>query len=146
MEGTPMPKRSNTAESAPLPSTLKRSPKKAAETYEATLASAEKTYDGDEARAHRAAWAAVKHSYEKTGDRWTEKAKKGPSDERAAHGGPEPAGRSYGGVDFLGKKKADLLAEARRRELDVTTKMTKADLAEALSRSNTRATRKRRDA
>src|ERR1700753_4280428 len=72
---------------APLPSTLERSPKKAQETYEQTLEAAETEYPGDEARAHRTAWAAVKHSFEKTGDHWSAKAERGPSDERSAQGG-----------------------------------------------------------
>ena len=58
---------------ADLPSTLKRSPAKAQRTYAETLESAEQTYDGDEARARRTAWAAVKHSFEKRGDHWEPK-------------------------------------------------------------------------
>src|SRR3954464_2036636 len=69
-----------------LPGTLKRSPKKAQRTYEKTLESAEKEY-GDGERAHRTALAALKHSFEKVGDHWEAKAKKGPSDERAAKKG-----------------------------------------------------------
>jgi cation transport regulator ChaB len=53
-----------------LPSTLRRSPAKAQRTYAETLASAEQTYRGNEERAHRAAFAAVKHSFEKVGDHW----------------------------------------------------------------------------
>ena len=49
-----------------LPGTLKRSPKKAQETYAKTLDSAEEQYDS-EARAHQTAWSAVKHSFEKVG-------------------------------------------------------------------------------
>ena len=47
-----------------LPGTLQRSPKKAQDTYADTLASAHETYQGDEERAHRTAFAAVKHSFE----------------------------------------------------------------------------------
>ena len=68
-----MPKKTANAPLAPLPSTLKRSPKKARDTYEATLESAAAEC-GDEARAHRVAWGAVKQSFEKTGDHWEAKA------------------------------------------------------------------------
>jgi cation transport regulator ChaB len=52
-----------------LPSTIERSAKKIQETYAATLDSAHEQYD-DEARAHRTAYAAVKHIAEKRGDHW----------------------------------------------------------------------------
>ena len=63
-----------------LPSTLQRSPKKAQRTFAKTYDSAVDTYDGDESRAARTAYAAVKHSYEKVGDHWEPKDEKGPSD------------------------------------------------------------------
>lgn len=53
-----------------LPDTLERSPKHAQDIYRETLRSAHETYNGDEARAHRVAYAAVKHEYKKSGDRW----------------------------------------------------------------------------
>ncbi|MBV8643310.1 MAG: ChaB family protein [Candidatus Eremiobacteraeota bacterium] len=68
-----MPKKGKHGEFAPLPSTLERSPKKAQDRYEATLEHAEQEYGGDEARAHRVAWAAVKHGFEKVGDHWEPK-------------------------------------------------------------------------
>ena len=141
-----MAKQGKADEAAPLPSTLERSPKKARDTYEATLASAEKTYAGDESRAHRAAWASVKHSFEKVGDHWDAKDHRGPSDPRADQGGPDasgpdPAGRSYGGVDVEGKSKAELAGEAREAGAHVTTHMTKAELGDAIRKSNDSATR-----
>ena len=45
-----------------LPSTIERSSKKAQRTYAKTLESAEETYEGDAARAHRTAFSALKHS------------------------------------------------------------------------------------
>jgi cation transport regulator ChaB len=69
-----MPKKPGEPNFAPLPATLERSPKKAADTYEKTLEHAEAEYDGDEARAHRVAWGAVKNSFEKVGDHWEPKA------------------------------------------------------------------------
>src|ERR687895_360993 len=69
-----------------LPGTLKRSPKKAQRTYAKTLDSAEEQYDSEE-RAHRTAWSAVKHSFEKVGDHWEAKDEKGPSDPQAERSG-----------------------------------------------------------
>ena len=68
-----------------LPSTLERSDKKAQETWIKTHDSAVKTY-GEGQSAHRAAFAALKHTYEKKGDRWVKKAHRGPSDPQAARG------------------------------------------------------------
>ena len=141
-----MPQKGKNGEWADLPSTLERSPKKAQDTYEKTLESAEKTYDGDEERAHRAAWASVKHSFEKVGDHWEPKDHRGPSDPHAAQHGPNASGPSYGGVDVEGKKKEELLEEARRLGAHVTTHMTKAEVAEAIHRANNRADRKAREA
>jgi len=38
------------------------------------------------ASAYRVAYAALKHEYEKRGDRWVKKARRGPSDPQAARG------------------------------------------------------------
>jgi len=140
-----MPSKGKNGEFAPLPSTLDRSPKKAQDTYEETLESAEHTYAGDEERAHRVAWASVKHSFEKVGDHWEPKEHKGPSDPRAAEGGPNASGPSYGGVDVIGKTKDQLLEEARRLGAHATTHMTKAELATEIERANDREDRARRE-
>src|SRR4051794_41987056 len=85
-----MPKttKNGTAKNSELPSTLRRSPAKAQRTFAKAHDSAADEY-GDERRANQVAWAAVKHSFEKVGDRWEKKAggKKGPSDAQAAGGG-----------------------------------------------------------
>ena len=60
-----------------LPSTLKRSPEKAQRTYEETLKHAEAEYGSGE-RAGRTAYASLKHSFEKVGDHWEAKDRKGP--------------------------------------------------------------------
>ncbi|MBC5801218.1 MAG: ChaB family protein [Candidatus Eremiobacteraeota bacterium] len=140
-----MPKNDRDPESAPLPSTLQRSPKKAQDTYEKTLESAEKTYDGNEQAAHRAAWASVKHSFEKTGDHWEPKAERGPSDPRAEQHGPGASAQTYGGVDVEGKTKEELRAQARAVGADVSSGMTKAQLGEAIEKANRREDRKRRE-
>ena len=50
-------------------------------------------------RAHRTAFAALKHSFEKVGDHWEPKGRKGPSDPQAAGGGPARRAPTAGGVD-----------------------------------------------
>ena len=119
-----------------LPGTLKRSPAKAQKTYAETLDSAEKTYD-DTARAHRTAWSAVKHSFEKKGDHWEEKDEKGPSDPQAARGGAAARDRpaeAYGGVDVEGNTKAELYERAKRAGIPKRSGMSKAELARAIAR------------
>lgn len=135
-----MPNKGSKGEYAPLPSTLERSPKKAQDIYEEALENAEREYGGDEERAHRVAWSAVKHSFEKVGDHWEPKRKRGPSDPRAAQGGPKASGPSYGGVDVEGKTKAELVAEAERLGAHVPKGMTKAEIADTIAKANDRAT------
>src|SRR6476661_1254736 len=86
-----------------MPGTLKRSSKKAQRTYVKAHDSAVDEY-GEGERAHRTAFAAVKHSFEKVGDHWEPKAKKGPSDARAAEGRDTRAATA-GGVDANASKK-----------------------------------------
>ena len=57
------------SEKEDLPGTIERSPKKVQDTYEKTLDSAHEQYDSEE-RAHRTAFASVKHVAEKKGDHW----------------------------------------------------------------------------
>ena len=118
-----------------MPRTLERSPKGAQETYEKTLESAEDTYKNDEARAHRVAYAALKHSYEKEGDHWERKGggRRGPSDERAKSGGPNPRGRSAGGVDVEGHTKAELMERAKRLDITGRSRMSKIELGRAIA-------------
>jgi cation transport regulator ChaB len=131
-----------------MPSTLKRSPAKAQRTYKKTLESAEKTYGGNEERAHRAAYAAVKHSFEKVGDRWEPKkgGRKGPSDERARSGGRNPKGRSAGGVDAAGNTREELLARARSLDIRGRSRMSKQELAQAIARRERSRSRPRKTA
>jgi cation transport regulator ChaB len=125
------------AEFAPLPSTLKRSPKKAQDTYEETLESAETEYADDEARAHRVAWSAVKHGFEKIGDHWEAKPEKGPSDPRSAQTHAATlagAGETFGGVDMLHHSKAELAARASDLGVEHTSNMKKSDLAREIAK------------
>ncbi len=128
-----------------LPSTLERSPKPVRDTYNKTLDSAHEQYDSEE-RAHRTAWAAVKHVAEKRGDHWEPKDEKGPSDAQAARSGRfarEGGGRTAGGVD-ASKTKEELLADARRAKITGRSKMNKGELVDALRRYNDRETAKAR--
>ncbi len=69
-----MPKtaKSGNARAAELPSTLQRSSKEAQQTFAKAHDSAAETY-GEGQRAHRVAYAALKHKFEKKGDRWVKK-------------------------------------------------------------------------
>jgi cation transport regulator ChaB len=120
-----------------LPDTLKRSPRAAQRTYAKALDSAEETYGGDEARAHRAAWSAVKHSFEKVGDHWEPKDRKGPSDPQAARSGRPARDRpreTHGGVDTHGHTKDELMQRARTLGVKGRSKMSKSELAKAIAR------------
>lgn len=122
---------------ADIPSTLERSPKKAQDTYTETLASAEKTYGGDEAAAHRVAWGAVKHEFEKVGDHWEAKAEAGPSDSRSKGSTQEKLagkGETHGGVDVEGHTKDELVERAKDAGVTGTSHMTKAELGDAISK------------
>ena len=119
-----------------LPGTLKRSPKKAQETWIKTHDNAVESY-GEGERAHRTAFSSLKHSYEKVDDRWEPKDEKGPSDPRAAKGGARARrgeGETFGGVDVRGNSKADLYARAKRLGVRGRSRMDKAELARAIAR------------
>jgi len=117
-----------------LPGTLRRSPKKAKETFAKAHDSAVKTY-GEGERAQRVAYSALKHTFEKTGDHWVEKDRKGPSDPRAADPrAREGHGKSYGGVDYYGSTKGELRERAAKLGVRGRSKMSKEELAEAIAR------------
>ncbi|WP_426724402.1 ChaB family protein [Curtobacterium flaccumfaciens] len=124
-----------------IPSTLQRSPEHAQEIFEKTLDSANATYGPGE-RAHRTAFAAVKHAYEKVGDHWEEKDSSGPSDSGAAGSrgaGSGSSGKTEGGVD-ANASKAHLMDVAKRLDVSGRSKMTKDELVEAIGTANDRAT------
>jgi cation transport regulator ChaB len=77
-----MPKttKSGAAKKSELPSTLQKSDAKAQRTFAKAHDAAVEEY-GEGQRAHRVAYAALKHSYEKVGDHWEPKEKRGPSDD-----------------------------------------------------------------
>ena len=119
-----------------LPGTLERSPKKVQDTYEKTLDSAHEQYDSEE-RAHRAAWASVKHVAEKVGDHWEEKDSYGPSDPQSEQGGAAARERpkaTHGGVDVKGNSRDELYERAKQLGIDGRSNMTKSELADAIAK------------
>jgi cation transport regulator ChaB len=120
-----------------LPDTIERSPKKVRDAYVKTLDSAHEEYKGDEERAHRTAWAAVKHIAEKRGDHWELKDEPGPSDPQAKQSGAAARERpkeTYGGVDVEGNTKEELYERAKELGIEGRSEMTKEDLAKAIAR------------
>jgi cation transport regulator ChaB len=119
-----------------MPSTVARSDEKARRTWQETHDSAVEQY-GEGERAHRTAFASLKHTYEKSGDRWVPKKEKGASDPRSrqptarARAG---VGKTFGGIDYYGHTKKEF--EQRARELGITgySRMRKEELVEAIER------------
>lgn len=121
-----------------MPSTLRRSPDKAQRTWEKTHDSALQTY-GEGERASRTAFAAVKNEFEKVGDHWEPKGRKGPSDRQAAGGGPQRRAATAGGVD-ANASKDHLLQVARELDIAGRSTMTKPELVRAIEKANNRLT------
>ncbi|MFG1945174.1 ChaB family protein [Nonomuraea sp. NPDC048826] len=121
-----------------LPSTIRRSPKKAQDTWMKAHDSAVDTY-GEGRRAHMTAFAALKHSFEKVGDHWEPKAKKGPSDQ----GAKDRSGRTAEGVDANATKE-HLQRVAAELGISGRSKMNKQELVDAIKKANRKATAKSR--
>jgi hypothetical protein len=119
-----------------LPATLRRSPAKAQRTWIEVHDAAVEQY-GEGERAHRTAFAALKHSFEKVGDRWVPKKEKGPSDPRSRGTTAQKRrnqGEAFGGVDFYGHTKDELYERAKRLGVKGRSRMTKRELAAAIAR------------
>ncbi|NBE97840.1 cation transport regulator ChaB [Nonomuraea sp. KC401] len=121
-----------------LPSTIRRSPKKAQNTWIKAHDSAVQEY-GEGRRAHMTAFAALKHSFEKVGDHWEPKSKKGPSDK----GAKDRSGRTAEGVDANASKE-HLQSVAAKLGVRGRSKMTKQELVTAIKKANRRSTAKAR--
>jgi cation transport regulator ChaB len=130
-----MPKttKSGSAKKSELPSTLKRSPAKAQRTFAKAHDSAAEEY-GDGRRAHQTAYAALKHTHEKVGDRWEPKEKNGPSDEQAK-GGRNTNRKTAGGVDANASKQ-HLYDVAKKLGISGRSSMSKEQLVEAIQKAN----------
>ncbi len=127
-----------------MPSTIQRSPKKAQRLWSKAHDSAVESY-GEGERAHRTAFAALKHEFEKVGDHWEAKRGKGPSDSQARRSTPTSrrGGKTAGGVD-ANASKAHLYEVARKLDISGRSTMSKGELVKAIGRENTRRTRKSR--
>ncbi|GGV00482.1 hypothetical protein GCM10010182_17180 [Actinomadura cremea] len=126
-----------------LPDTIKRSDAKAQRTFAKAHDSAVEEY-GEGRRAHQVAYAALKHTHEKVGDRWEPKpgGAKGPSD-RQAEGGRDTSRKTAGGVD-ANASKAHLYDVAKRLDVSGRSNMSKNELVKAIEKANKSQTRKAR--
>ena len=129
-----------------LPSTVARSEPHARATWAKTHDSAVESY-GEGERAHRTAFASLKHSYEKVGDHWEPKAEKGPSDAQAARstreGSADASTPTAGGVDASASKK-HLYELAQRLGIEGRSKMDRDELVAAIDKANRRETARAR--
>jgi cation transport regulator ChaB len=137
----PKTTKSGKAKKDELPSTLKRSPAKAQRTFAKAHDSAAEEY-GEGERAHRVAYSALKHSYEKVGDHWEAKDEKGPSD-RQAEGGRSTNRDTKGGVN-ANASKSHLYDIAKRLDISGRSKMYKDELVDAIEKANDRESAKSR--
>ena len=119
-----------------LPSTIARSPEKVQRTYAKALDNAHEQYDSEQ-RAHRTAWAAVKHIAERKGDHWELKDEPGPSDPQSRQSGRQARDnpkQTYGGVDVEGSTKEELYERAKDLDIEGRSDMSKKELAEAIAK------------
>ena len=117
-----------------LPDTLKRSSAKAQRTFAETHDAAAEQY-GEGERAHRTAFASLKHSFEKVGDHWEPKRRKGPSDAQDAKTGAAArrGGKTAGGVDVFGHTRQELLDRAKGLDIVGRHDMNKEELGRAIA-------------
>ncbi|MEU6406823.1 ChaB family protein [Streptomyces sp. NPDC046985] len=126
-----------------LPSTLERSAQDAQRTWIKAHDSAVEQY-GEGERAHRVAYGALKHKFEKAGDHWERKegGRMGPSDPLAAHP-RDQGGRSGEGVDDKASKE-HLYGIARRLGVAGRSQMSKSELLAEIRKANRAKTRQAR--
>ncbi|MET9443424.1 ChaB family protein [Streptomyces sp. NPDC006610] len=127
-----------------LPSTLERSSREARRTWIKAHDSAVETY-GEGERAHRVAYGALKHTHEKVGDHWERKegGRRGPSDPQSARPRGQ-GGRSGEGVDESASKE-HLYDVAKRLGVDGRSRMSRAELLDAIRKANRSRTRAARE-
>ncbi|MEV5508038.1 ChaB family protein [Streptomyces orinoci] len=127
-----------------LPSTLARSKEDAQRTWIKAHDAAVDQY-GEGERAHRVAYGALKHSFEKVGDHWERKegGRKGPSDPQSATPRSRQE-RSGEGVDEQASKR-HLYEVAQRLGVEHRSQMSKGELLEAIRKENRSRTRRARE-
>jgi cation transport regulator ChaB len=126
-----------------MPSTIRRSPAEAQDTWVKAHDAAVEQY-GEGERAHRTAFSALKHKFEKVGDRWRKKrgGAKGPSDAQARKSTPQsrrsPA-KTAEGVDANASKE-HLYEVAKDLGIEGRSSMNKSQLVDAIKKANRRKT------
>ena len=114
-----------------MPSTIRRSDKRAQDIYVKTHDAAVEEY-GEGERAHRTAFASLKHEYRKSGDRWVAKGHRGPSDPQA-RGNRTTHRMTAGGYDVgEGATVKELHKEASELKIPGRSKMNKDELKRAI--------------
>jgi hypothetical protein len=126
-----------------MPSTVERSDDKAKRTWAESYDSAMETYGDEGGRARRVAFAALKHTHEKVGDRWEPKGRKGPSDKQASGPGRKTDRKTAGGVD-ANASKSHLMDVAKKLDIRGRSSMKKDELVDAIKKANNRKTEKSR--
>jgi cation transport regulator ChaB len=126
-----------------MPSTIRRSPAEAQDTWVKAHDSAVEQY-GEGERAHRTAFSALKHKFEKVGDRWQKKrgGAKGPSDAQARKSTPQSRRRptkTAEGVDANASKQ-HLYEVAKDLGVQGRSSMNKSELVDAIKKANRRKT------
>ncbi len=137
----PMMSKSGKPKKSELPSTLARSDAKAQRTFAKAHDSALEEY-GDEERAYRVGYQALKHTHEKVGDSWRPKPESGPSDAQSK-GGKDTDRPTAGGVDANASKE-HLYELAKELKIPGRSKMSKDDLVEALQKESAKRTKSSR--
>ena len=135
----PKTKKSRDPKKSELPDTLKRSDEKAQRTFAKAYDSAMDQY-GDEERAHRTAWDALKQTHEKVGDHWEPKPESRDS-EKGDRGDKGSDGDTSGGIDTNATKE-HLYEQAQKLDISGRSKMTKDELIDALQKESKRRTSK----
>ncbi|MBI2218462.1 MAG: ChaB family protein [Candidatus Rokubacteria bacterium] len=117
-----MPRDKGGRDRTKVPRTIRQSDRQAQLIWKKTHDSAVETY-GEGSRAHRVAFASLKHQYRKEGDRWVPKGWRGPSDPQAARGATtrrrstaKPAAPTAGGKIARTVGEAGAKAHEARRE------------------------------
>ena len=138
--GVPKTTRSGAARQSELPSTLQRSDEKAQRTYAHAYDAAIEQYDGDEERAHRVAFAALKHTTRRSATAGDPRTEYGPSDQHAEEGYGSDA-PTAGGVD-ANASKAHLYDVAKELGIAGRSRMRKDELVAAIEKENDRRSRR----
>jgi hypothetical protein len=115
-----------------MPNTIRRSDTRAQEIYAKTYDSAVESY-GEGERAHRTAFASLKHEYCESGDRWVPRGHRGPSDPQAK-GGYQTHRMTAGGYD-VGPNATlkELRQQASELKIRGCSKMSRDELERAIT-------------